>query len=332
MALNFPIGEIRRHLTSWGCKIRDTDSGIVWENRWGQSEIEVKPLSATALDGSQLVGTVSFTHTFGPEIAGQLDAGKAAIWNQAASLSALMPLKEKGGFRLVSRATLYAGNEGAWSRIYAPLICTEAYMQPAAIIAGATAASVGPDYFGLSNGGAPPPYGDADFQSAQGVCQEHGLFATASERGLTVEFPWDRGAVSASAGLFGYAGADNAGNGKLSRMAGKTFLCQLQTGEAHPCLGRGLFCSLQVPVGFSDHGHLVQAVTAMNQWEADAADMVPLFGAWCIEPGTASPAFVMFLPNELCLQNMPTGVVTWMAHRALRALPVLAPWVAEDDA
>ena len=298
------IRNFAANLSRWGCEIRETPRGVAW-NTWGdgQSEVSIQAINVTTLDGDEIVAEARFTHTFGPKIQESLSPERAAFWNIMASLSAMVSASEEDGFRLIARAPLYKGDDDAWERIYAPFLCTEAYQQPMAILEAVNGATSDPGRFGLENVQDHPPFSEASFLEAREYCLERAFDATASATGLSVEFPWHS--------------AKDAGPDKL------TFLCRLSIQERHPCLGRGLLASLQVPTKFADQQAVVNAVTELNRWESEATDMVPLFGAWCMDPRTRNPMFTMFLPNELCVIR-PTTVLAWMMHRARRVSSLLA--------
>jgi hypothetical protein len=177
----------------------------------------------------------------------------------------------------------------------------------------------GPEYFSLSNAAINPPYNASDFEIAQEICASQGAFANAGVDLMTVEFPWDPGAISSLFDLL-YGGS------VVGNESRRTSLCQLTMRETHPNLGRGLLVTLQLPIGFANDEQLAAAVTKLNRIEYGCIDAVPFMGAWCIGP-THTPAFSTFLPNELCFPGLIRNFVWWMGHRAKR----IHIWIEEQQ-
>lgn len=323
----FPLDLIAENLSRWGCKVRAIEGGITWDiDRSGRSEITIQEATASTFSGNDIVAVVRFRHFFLGDSAKEITAMKAANWNMFASLSALLPTSQNEGPCLVSRVTLYHGDEDAAQRIYAPIMATEAYIQPAALVSAARGTILGPSYFGLSCGEDATPYGEQDFMYAKEQCIQESVYANAGIGGITVEFPYDPGAVSS---FFSGLVDDQAANATaeeelMAQLGGRTFLLTIRANERHPVLGVGLFSLLRLPISFRDSNTLVDVVNKLNKWEFAAFDMPPMFGGWCVDPKWPSPAFAMFLPNELCNPGMPRTIVAWMGHRARRIVPELA--------
>jgi len=155
----FPLDEIKGNLRKWGCETHDIDGGVEWRNDLGSSEIKVNALSLSTINGRRILGTVFFRHTFDKEVIGLLGSAETvARLNLFASLSAIVPVADSDKFILTSRVTLYAGDEASWSFSHAPMICTEAFVQPAAILLATRPNPPDTRYFGVVDGDAAPPY------------------------------------------------------------------------------------------------------------------------------------------------------------------------------
>jgi hypothetical protein len=130
---------------------------------------------------------------------------------------------------------------------------------------------------------------------------------TTGGRGLTAEFPLRDGAVSAVMG-------DR-----------HTALWQLAADHAHPEMGGGLFCLLEMPHQVRDEKTLAKLVNKLNQMEWSTRDFSPHFGAWCSGRVGMNPAYVSFLPNSLhSIEGITTNASLWAWYRARWAHAVLA--------
>ncbi len=147
---------------------------------------------------------------------------------------------------------------------------------------------------------------ESDFRQVAGYLSEL-CVCTTGGRGLTAEFGLREGAGSAAAG-------DD-----------KTALFQLMSDQAHPELGGGLFCSLQMPHQVRDASRLNQLCEQLNKMEMAAHDLPPHFGAWC--PGRLgnNPAYVSFFPNALhSVSGIAINSAFWAMNRAQWADAILA--------
>jgi hypothetical protein len=324
MAVSFPFEEIIDNLRRWGCELTDIPGGVRWRNLFGVSEIAIQRTGSTTLDGHSVAGIAVFRHWLDTGSGSGFSVVQAAELNRLACISGIIVDEHDGSVALASRATLFAADEGMWQHIFAPLLCTEAYMQPAVAVMAARGAEVDWRYFGLSGGDAPCPYDAGDFRGASEACSQRGLFSNYSDSGLAVEFPFDPDGVPALWRLL------KGGPGSSGR---RTFLFTMSTQEQHPFLGRGLVGCLRLPIAFQDDTAAARVVSRLNRWESQAVDMPPFLGSWCTDgseeegPGVA---FMTFLPNEMCLPHLPRMITVWMGHRAERILPVLEQLLESD--
>ena len=130
---------------------------------------------------------------------------------------------------------------------------------------------------------------------------------TTGGRGLTAEFPLRDGVVSSVMGDRHIA------------------LWQLAADQAHPEMGGGLFCLLEMPHQLKDEKTLAELVTKLNKIEWSTRDLSPHFGAWCRGRVGMNPAYVSFLPNSLhSIEGIATNFSIWAFHRARWANATLA--------
>ncbi len=323
MTTVFPLKEVAEKLEKWGQRVERRGSNIKWEHDVGVSEIAVSELKCATIDGKTIdeVVTLSLRSPLFEDvpIAVSLDR------NQFASMSALLVGPRKEQETVLSAKVCIPKHPDAKAlaeSIYAPLLCTEAYMCVgyAAAIAGLWRPD-SPAKFGLSDHDQAPPYADPDFEEALDWATEQGCDATYSGGGIAAEFPWDPGAYSASWSTDG-AGeyAIEAGiisQEELDTMRGKTSLFTLLSTECHPFFGNGLLGLVELPLSVSAEALPIVCAT-LNRWEHESPDLSPSLGAWC-QGNHGGPAFVTFIPNELCLPTLPKKMTAWAGHRAHRA-------------
>jgi hypothetical protein len=169
----------------------------------------------------------------------------------------------------------------------------------------------------------PAKYTPGDFRECAEWATSNSFFANAGDGGVTVEFPWDEGAVSHFAATLGY-GKDVPGDvpdeerRRQMALGGSTLLLTLDTGPKHPLLGSGMLCLLRLPVTL-DGVEAMQAAEALNRWELNHADMVPTVGAWAPDTTTSGLAFTCFIPGAFAFDFLPRHLTWWMAGRGWRA-------------
>ena len=135
------------------------------------------------------------------------------------------------------------------------------------------------------------------------MLREAGVFSNGDKDGLTAEFPWDPGAVSAVENL-------------LKRWRKRTSLLRISC-EEHPSLGKGLFCKLDLPLNLNDAEAFKLAIK-LNEMESAAQDWPPFLGAWTSKPKSGRPTFVSFWPNFLSKAISLELITSWHAARARR--------------
>ena len=123
------------------------------------------------------------------------------------------------------------------------------------------------------------------------------FFCNASKNGLTVEFPWEEGAVSAA-------------------MGHETSLLQMLAEEKHPYFGSGLFYKLSLPVQPKNKPEIVNK---LNLNEFSNPDAPPFIGSWCAGFGGNQTEFVCFFPNNIYFKGIVKNFVTCMFQRSRMA-------------
>jgi hypothetical protein len=163
-----------------------------------------------------------------------------------------------------------------------------------------------------------PTYDQAEFEDIKAQSDRARFLGYTGDRAYAVELPWDPGAMTRM-----LAGADlracmqvqgRYSEEDLDRMAGRTSLVTIKP-ETHPLIGKGLRCSLEIPLP-ADDARSPAMVSELNQWEMTGADLPPHLGAWCT--GRRSLAYVSFVPTQLCVPGLPYNLAVWAMERHFR--------------
>ena len=150
----------------------------------------------------------------------------------------------------------------------------------------------------------PSAWMDADFELTKSyldkmcVCSTGGL-------GFTAEFGIEADAVTAI-------------------MGHQTALWRMLATEAHPAMGGGLFCILELPFGFEED-KLISVINILNKAEMLPHDLPPHFGSWTIGNRKNNPAYVSFLPNIMHKEakNIQVNMSIWANSRVQSACATL---------
>jgi len=110
---------------------------------------------------------------------------------------------------------------------------------------------------------------------------------------------------------------------QADRAAGRNALMLLRSDLHHPWFGRGIFSTLELPIG-GDLPSLLRLVRELNQWELETPELPPFFGAWVVGP--RAPMFQTFVPNQLCVPGIVVNLTVWAASRAR----MVREWLGEE--
>jgi hypothetical protein len=316
----FPIQDAYDYLAKLRPEIERHEGSLRWTDQDGVTELRVEPTNHRTHDGLLVRELVTLTHT-APGLHSQPKL--AAMLNRWSTLSALVPGSDGAPTRLVCKVGIFDGDRAAAERVYAPLLCTEAAIigwHAARLVHGPL--EMDPDLSPLTQVKEPAPYDAADFEAAKAITDRFGAFGTLSDSGLTVEFPWDDGAVSRMFALPDFrtkllADGEHTEE-QLDRMAGRTTLYQLVTDQLHSIYGNGVLARLELPIAFDEQTGPA-LIDELNRWELSGVDLPPLFGAWCLGP--RAPTFVSFIPNQYCvgLPGLLQNLTVWAHGRHVRA-------------
>ena len=298
------LNDVGTLLVASGVKVDFKTQSLFFRGRIGETRIEAVPSGHRTPDQREVAETIRIQSDLKmPPLPWKEDM--QCVLNTSASNGALFV--EDGKVLIKSRLSLYAGESEQVMKVYAGVILFVAMMHTDAIQAAivdmlklpVAKATVPPD--SEANSGWNP----ASFSRAASLLNESGAFANVDGGGLTAEFPWDPGAVSALTSLI-------TGSRKC------TSLLQVQC-EKHPSLGKGLLCRVDLPLHLTDT-EAFRLSTSLNQMEFAAEDWPPFLGAWTSMPESGSPTFVGFWPDFFAKVIDVEMIAMWMAARA-RLLP-----------
>lgn len=271
------------------------DSVVSFVTRAGPTHIRWRSVNYKTADGLEVSAVIDIRTVIAQELDGLTDE-QISVVNTVASLGAMLRDSSSGNLVVASRLSAYAGDDAAWS-LYVPLVAFAGILQADTLLrSSAQMLGAQVDKFDFPDGAGSSRWTATDFESTVTQLEKRKLLANGGAGGLTVEFPWERGAVSALAGH-------------------KTSLLTCQADEPHPMLGSGLFYKLELPVQF-DQKSVAKIAGALNREELALVDGVPFFGAWCSQISTGRVAFVGFWPNFMYRQGTVSNIAVWMAHRS----------------
>ena len=283
-----------------------TDTSMTFQNMGERTTISVQPMNLDTWDGARIAEIVTI-HTPLTKFK-MFDENDYAFVNLFATTGAIVRQAD-GADALVTRLALYEGDDSALADIYTSLIANGARLQPIGPMSGCyhfqgRGEEYGAAEVGLPDWDEPSFWGSREFANAECRLRAQGLCANAGDTGLTVEFPWDDGAVSAMLGE-------------------RTSLLRIKSDVPHPAAGNGLFIELSLPVSFT-HEEASQAAAKLNRAEAAAIDTPPFIGAWCTMENSGTLSFRAFWPNLLYHPGTVTNLAFWSWARSRFARQMLA--------
>ena len=260
----------------------------------GQCVIEAHPVHLSTVDGQEVSEIVSIRSDL-PEQLSDLNNKQITLFNTTTALGALVQDKDTGCVNIVSRLSIYQGDDAAW-KLYTPLIAYIALLQSDAML-NAIRWQMGIETvnLGLPEQNQASRWSEAELDLAATQLNQIGILAFADKDGLSAEIPISPDTVSAI-------------------MGDETSLLQIQTDIVHPAIGSGLFYKLELPICFEED-ELVYFANKLNHTEMESVDAPPFVGAWCSQLDSGRLSHVGFWPNVLYQPGTALNIATWMLHR-----------------
>ena len=281
------------------------ERSMTLENMSERTTISAEPMNVDTIDGARITEIITIRTPL--TMFKLFDEKDYSCINIFATTGAVVRDGE-GNDLLFSRVPLFQGDEQALEGLYTQLIADAARLQPVGTFSGFYRAQRrGEEYdaarVGVPGWDEPSLWDGGEFASAKERLRAKGAYANASDTGLAVEFPWERGAVSAIDGDC-------------------TALLEIRADQPHPSAGNGLFYRLSLPASFSDN-EAREWAAKLNRAELEAVDTPPLFGAWCTLPKSGTVSFAGFWPNMMYQPGTVTSLAFWLWARSRFARHVL---------
>jgi len=277
------------YLKNYFQNIERTKNKVVCKNKITTAFI-IDDINKTTSDGSIIKRSYAVI-TLVPT---NFDLKTIAVMNNFSSLSSLISYKSKTETRFMSRFYEYE-NENIHQRFLIPSLITAAITNERILhqiskkVISKEEFVKGSDYEEIESRWLT----NSEFEETQNLLKNT-FFCNASKEGMTVEFPWEEGAVSAA-------------------MKHKTSLLEIITENKHPHFGSGLFCKLSLPVQPKDKSAFVNI---LNLYDFGNPDAPPFIGSWCGGFGGHQVEFVCFFPNNIYFKGIVKNIIMWMSARS----------------
>lgn len=312
----FPVANAERYFHNLSGNLERHGDTLRWPSHDGITEFSIERIDQPTADGLVVSELVILRHS--SPLLQRLCSGLASVashLNTWATLSALIPGEDGAHAQLVAKIGVFSKDRESAERVYAPLICQEGAVigWHAAMLARGQSRS-DPNRSPLSMTDQAPPFDDADFEAIKSITDHYGFVGSLGKLHFTVELPWEVGASSSG---FAYDDGQEFLSGlgmseeDRRRAGGKTSLLQILVMD-HPFYGRGVQCRLEIPY-LANGDATSRLVDALNRWELSGPDLPPFLGAWCL--GSRAPAFVTFVPTQLCFRGLLDNLVVWGVAR-----------------
>ncbi len=267
---------------------------------YGRCTISASPLNITTYDGLRLSEQLQ-ARTELSYVIDDFDDSFFSLANEFATTGAALRCPETGKAVLISRVSVFEDDTDALLNFYTPTLFWSSLVQSFSI-QQAMRTRFEIDFLGekskiIGTAGCDEPsrWPGEEFAWAEEKLRDIGVYCNASASGLTAEFAWEPGAVSAMTG-------------------DQTSLLQMENTVTHPTAGNGLVFRLVLP----DSGNteeLVEQATRLNLLEIDGIDMPPGFGAWAVLPQFQGVGYTGFWPNCMYYPGTVATIAAWCLAR-----------------
>jgi len=275
-----------------------SDRSITIRNHRERTTISVEPVNADTWDGLRIAECITIRT---PLTTFKIfDEKYYSIINVFATTGAIVRDAD-GQDVVITRLPVFEDDDQALADLYTPLIANAALVQVIGPQCGMHHFRGARDEFtsegiALPGWDEPSRWGSREFEAASEALRQRGAFANAGENGLTVEFPWEPGAMSA---LLGH----------------RTSLLRIRADQSHPATGNGLFYRLDLPLSLTND-EAQQCAARLNRTEITAVDVPPFFGAWGVKPKSGTLSFGGFWPNVMYRPGTVSNIAFWTWARS----------------
>ena len=269
----------------------------------GRTHVEVRDIHARTIDGREISNVVLIRTELSKV---EMEPRGLVIMNTLASLGALVYEEDSERISIVSRLSMFRGDEGALELYVLLVTCSTVFHATGLLNAIASTMGIQTPRLHLSDDqDGPSCWSRRDFEFAKEKLEQSlGLFSTAGDDGLTSEIPLEPGGISAMKGDV-------------------TSLLTFDARAMHPALGSGLFYKLELPLHFEED-ELVFFANKLNQVEFESVDSPPFFGAWCSHLDSGRLCHVGFWPNMLYQPGTVLNLAVWMFFRNRQAVAFIS--------
>ena len=293
---------IHQELDTWGpeAKVELTATSASFPVLYGRCTISASPLNIDTYDGLHLSEQLQ-ARTELSYVIDDFDDGFLTLANEYATTGAALRCPETGRAVLISRVSVFEDDADALTNFYTPALYWSSLVQSFSIqqamrkrfeidFLGEKSEIIGTPGFD-----EPSRWRAEEFAWAEEKLRAGGVYCNASATGLTAEFAWEPGAVSAITG-------------------DRTSLLQMDSATRHPTAGNGLVFRLVLPVS-GDWEELAKHATNLNLLEIDGIDIPPGFGAWSVIPQVQGVGYTGFWPNCMYQPGTVATIAAWCLCR-----------------
>ena len=294
---------IHQELDTWDAEaeVELTPTSATFPVLYGRCTISASPLNIDTYDGLRLTEQLQ-ARTELSYVIDDFDDGFFTLANEYATTGAALRCPETGRAVLLSRVSVFEDDSDALLNFYTPMLYWSSLVQSFSI-QQAMRKRFEIDFLGekseiIGTPGCDDPsrWQAEEFALAEEKLRAIGVYCNASESGLTAEFPWEPGAVSAMTG-------------------DQTSLLQMDNTVTHPTAGNGLVFRLVLPVSGNTEELVVHA-NKLNLLEIDGIDIPPGFGAWSVIPRFQGVGYTGFWPNCIYRRGTAASIAGWCLLRS----------------
>ena len=275
-----------------------TDRQITFDNRGQRTTITASKVDLVTVDGLRIAERIDI-RTRLPKVFVEMSMEQIALANTMATTGAIIIDRDQGA-TLVSSLPVFEDDTEALEDLYTRMVANGALVHLHGPLAAAQcymdATPIEPGDMGTPGWDQPSFWKQEEFEYAENMLRQAGIYCNAGVSGLTAEFPWEDGASSVFLG-------------------DSTSLMRFQTDMPHPVAGNGLFFRLDLPLTL-DREQLAEYANYLNEFEVNGIDTPPFFGAWCSQLDNGTLTYAGFWPNCMYKRGTVVNIAFWCRIRS----------------